>query len=90
MIAYIDRKKVKDNNYSDVYGVVVGIRSSEELKNEYNEPAEYYKILIRDISDTTLYVEWSTTREKYHNYKIGDTVHFDLINKSRYFRIYLK
>lgn len=91
MIAFIDRKKVKDNTYSDMYGVVVRIESLEDYShNSFREPDDYYKILIRDLYDTTLFAVWPTNKEAYYNYKIGDTIHFDLINKSRYFRIDLK
>jgi ribosomal protein S26 len=76
MIAFIDRKNVQHNTYQDVYGVIVEIRSSEDPK-----------ILIRDLSDSTMFAEWSITKESYNKYKLGDTVHFDLINKSRYFKI---
>jgi len=79
MIAFVDRKNIKNNTYSNVYGVVVQIGSSENPK-----------ILIRDLSDSTMFAEWPITKESYNKYDIGDTVHFDLINKSRYFKIEAK
>ena len=76
MVVFIDRKNVQYNTYQDVYGVIVQIGSSKDPK-----------ILIRDLSDSTMFAEWPITKESYREYKLGDTVHFDLINKSRCFKI---
>lgn len=55
--------------------------------SKFHKPVEYYKILVRDLQDTTLFLEWETTKEKYYNYKINDTVSFTFINKYRWFHI---
>ena len=76
MTAFVDRKNVQYNTYQDVYGVIVELGSSKDPK-----------ILIRDLSDSTMFAEWPIIKESYSKYKLGDTVHFDFINKSRYFKI---
>lgn len=79
MVAFFDRKNIQYNTYQDVYGVIVQIGSSENPK-----------ILIRDLSDSTMFAEWPIIKESYNKYKLGDTVYFDFINKSRYFKIEAK
>lgn len=76
MTAFVDRKNVQYNTYQDVYGVIVELGSLKDPK-----------ILIRDLSDSSMFAEWPITKESYSKYKLGDTVHFDFINKSRYFKI---
>lgn len=51
-------------------------------------------VLIRNMSDTTLYAELSQDDEhfrfsdsQYYSWKIGDTLHFDWIRKERFFSI---
>jgi len=58
--------------------------------DKFHNPVEYYKVLIRDVKDSTLFIEWVTTKEQYYNYQVGDTTKFRFINKNRYFKIYDK
>ncbi len=50
--------------------------------------------LIRDIQDTTLYTEFTNLNNGiledsiYYNHEVGDTLHFDYILQSRFFRKY--
>lgn len=81
-------KNKDDQFYFNKKGIIIGIGKDEGYsRDKFHTPTIFHTLLIQDIKDTTLFCEWETTREKYYNYHIDDTVKFDFIKKERWFTI---
>lgn len=77
-----------DLRYQNKTAVIVSMGQEDgTTKDKFHKPTIFHTLLIRDVQDTTLFAEWNTTQEKYYNYQVGDTVHFDYISKNRWFHI---
>lgn len=86
--------------YHHVSGTIVSMNDESGITNDkYHKPVFCCYALVRDSTDTTLYVELSSyhypgtnfdpliDRVWYYNHHVGDKVSFDYINKKRYFHI---
>lgn len=81
--------------YYDLTGVIVAMNDDDQelTKDKFHRPVLCANVLIRQTKDTMLFVELSTCKDNlidkawYYNHDVGDTVHFDFINKKRFFRI---
>lgn len=84
-----DHFKNKDSLfYFNKKGVIVQMGDEKgHTHDKFHRPTIFHSLLIRDLKDTTLFIEWSTSKEKYYNYQIGDTVKFDYIKKEHWFYI---
>lgn len=88
-----DPKADPNIHYINMNCVIVS--GDQDITNA-KHPARFKYFLIRDTKDTTLYTEYTTINcktcsysmsdEFYYNHKRGDTLHFDYILKSRFFR----
>lgn len=83
-----NREPKTDKHYINLKGKIVSMgEESGKTRDKFHTPTQFHTLLIQNSEDTTLYMEWETTSEKYYNYYIGDTVNFDYISKSRWFHI---
>jgi len=74
--------------YFNKKGIIVKMGEEEGFTNDkFHNPTQHHTLLIIDLKDTTAFLEWRTSAEKYYNYNIGDTVHFEHIRKERWFKI---
>jgi hypothetical protein len=85
-------KCISKNHDNELYfnkkGIIVKVGKEEGWTNDkFHTATQLHTILIMDIKDSTSFIEWRTTTEKYYNYKVGDTVHFDHIRRDRWFKI---
>lgn len=90
-------KNSKDKFYYNRYGKVVAINmdTTARSQDKFNRPLQCGMVLVRDMVDTTLFVELSTcygpiyglTKEWYYNKHINDSVYFSFIRKDHYFHI---
>ena len=90
MISDIFRSCTKDHSselYLNKKGIIVKMGQEEGTYGKFHQPTVYHTLLIMDMKDSTAFLEWITTHEKYYNYRVGDTVHFDRIRKDRWFKI---
>lgn len=76
------------NTYYNIKTVVVQMGKDEgPTRDKFHRPTVYPLILVRSVEDTTLYMQWLTTPEKYYNYNIGDTITFKEVRKYKWFHI---
>ena len=69
-------------------GIIVSMGSEDGLtEDKFHNPTLFHTLLIRSVRDTTLFVEWSVSKEKYYNYHVRDTVKFDYIRRDHWFHI---
>lgn len=69
-------------------GIIVSMGSEDGLtEDKFHNPTLFHTLLIRSARDTTLFVEWSVSKEKYYNYHVGDSVKFDYIRRDHWFKI---
>jgi hypothetical protein len=74
--------------YINQSGVIVSMGSEDgETNDKFHRPTVFHTILIQHAQDSTLFVEWSVSKEKYYNYHVGDSVKFDYIQKAHWFHI---
>ncbi len=91
IIIYRSENRHLDELYFKKYCIVVKVGQESGLSdNRFHTPTVSHTILVRDLNDSTLFMEWKTTKEKYYNYNIGDTIFFDYIRKDSWFKINLK
>lgn len=82
----------KEQNEKKLYRnqkyVVVTVGADQGATHDkFHTPREYKLLLARSVRDTTAFIEWQVTTEKFYNTHIGDTLRFDVIRKEREFHI---
>ena len=63
--------------YNSNTATIVQIGNESFLSKEYHSPTKDYKILLRDIQDSTLFLECIVEIVEYYNCRIGDKINID-------------
>lgn len=84
-------------HYINVDVVIVSINQTDGFTREkYPKPTAIKQWLVRLVQDTTMYRELSSNEETssigisdemWYSHKVGDTLHYDYLIKSRFFKI---
>lgn len=93
-----DDARPSSYHYYNRIGTIVQLSEKDSLSNDkFRRPRLCNAALIRDVEDTTLFCELTTcdgfpliNKAWYFNHRVGDTVRFASILRSRYFHIYPK
>lgn len=77
--------------------IVSNNESYAERQNKYRQPYQAKSWLVKLVSDTNMCREfhsedsnnwdWHISNEQWYNHKVGDTLFFDYLLKSRFFKI---
>lgn len=94
--------KHKDNCFHNFDMKIVKMNSDCSLSNDkFHNPQTCNTVLLETVNEPKLYVELNDCRERrngvyklkmtntswWYNHQVGDTVHFDYLNKDRFFEI---
>ena len=78
-----EARKIYNKNF-----VVIKVGKDDGVTSgKIHTPTVYKTVLAMSTEDTTKFIEWSMTTEKFYNTHIGDTLKFKFLNKERLFTI---
>ena len=78
-----EERKIYNKNF-----VVIKVGKDDGVTSgKIHTPTVYKTVLAMSTEDTTKFIEWSMTTEKFYNTHIGDTLKFKFLNKERLFTI---
>ena len=87
------QKQIKESRLYNVDLIIVNIGESKANLGKFHTPTHVKSFLCKADKYPNLYCELSNVNSRfinsslYYNKKIGDTLHFDYINKNRFFII---
>jgi hypothetical protein len=84
-------RRIDDGLYRDLDVVILDMGGNSPRPSKHSHDGKYFYVM--SVKDTALRSEFSRANfhlmsdSFYYNHKVGDTLHFDFIRKSRFFKV---
>lgn len=77
-----------ENFYIKCNTRVVSMGGDEDVTGgKYPRPRTAYRVLLQNMQDTTMFMTYEISAERFYNTKMDDLFFWDYINKRRFFKI---